>query len=310
MFKPVFRAAQQALREKFGMSLMELPLKERVTVAQKRAAQRAGHATSQAGKQSATNKSWVLVSTLPSALRAATVLGPTRNPNATAEAEYVGLYSFVVSIVYLSQGARISEGKMERYLARCDAGEYVLGGEKIDNVLKKMERQGYIIKVRDREPGGEETIDWILGPRGKVEVGEKGVAGLVKMVYGKKDTEMEDLEDKLERSLGAGTFKRKTSRGGEVDEEEDVEQEGARTRGRGHTNGDADDDNEEGGTQTGRSSRSQTLLAPQARRSTTRRRSNLIDDTAVARDDEEEEEEEEEEDDDDDEEAEDDEDEE
>jgi melanoma-associated antigen len=199
----------------FGMTLTELPSKEKITVAQKRAAQRSANSQSSSGSSA----TYILTSLLPASLRAPTILAPPKNPNTATEAAYTGLYSFIVSIVYLSQGNRISEGKLERYLKKCNADEYVLGGEKTENILKRMERHGYLVKVKDREPGGEEIIDWIVGPRGKTEIGEKGVAGMVKEVYGKRDNEMEDLEDMLERSLGKGTFKRQTRQASEEDEE-------------------------------------------------------------------------------------------
>lgn len=199
----------------FGMTMTELPNKEKVTIAQKRAAQRT-NGNSQGN--SASSKAYVLTSTLPSAYRTPIILHPPKVPSVGAESGYIGLYSFIVSVIYLSDGSRISEGKLERYLKRCNADNYVLNGEKTENVLKKMEKQNYIVKIKEREPGGEEIIDYVVGPRGKVEVGEKGAAALVKTVYGKRDIEMEELEDKLEKSLGAGTFKRKTKKqGGDVD---------------------------------------------------------------------------------------------
>lgn len=65
-----------------------------------------------------------------------------------------------------------------------------------------MEREGYVTKVRESTGTGEEDIYWVVGPRGKVEVGEEGVRGLVKAVYGGE--EVQELERRVERSLGAG----------------------------------------------------------------------------------------------------------
>lgn len=45
-------------------------------------------------------------------------------------------------------------------------------------------------------------MEYMVGPRGKTEVGDQGVAGLVRSVYGKVDVEAEELERRLERSLG------------------------------------------------------------------------------------------------------------
>jgi hypothetical protein len=63
--------------------------------------------------------------------------------------------------------------------------------------------------------GGEEVIEYMVGPRGKVEVGESGVAGLVREVYGRPDPTMtvpeneqekeenEEFESRLERNLAS-----------------------------------------------------------------------------------------------------------
>ena len=199
------------------MTLTELPVKDKVTVAQKRAARGAGASSSNA---------YVLTSTLPRALRAPPILAPPRAPSASAEAGYVGLTTFVVSLIYLNHGQRISEGKLERHLKQSNGENYLLG-EKTEKVLRRMEKEGYIVKVREREAGGEETVDWVVGPRGKVEVGERGVASLVKNVYGKRDVEMSELEDRLEKSLGAGTFKRRKQAASEEREEQAEEEEEA-----------------------------------------------------------------------------------
>ena len=119
------------------------------------------------------------------------------------ESTYIALYTFVISLIYLSGGQNLAESKLERYLKRCNADDYT-PLDKTDKLLKRMEKEGYIIRVREREAGGEEMVSFVVGPRGRVEVGERGVAGTVRKVYGKRDVEADELEKKLERSLGAG----------------------------------------------------------------------------------------------------------
>lgn len=108
----------------------------------------------------------------------------------------------MISLIYLSSGL-LPEGKLDRYLKRCNAGEYT-PLDKTDKLLKRMEKEGYIVKVKERPAGEEEQVSFVVGPRGKVEVGERGVAGVVRRVYGKRDVEAEELEKRLERSLGVG----------------------------------------------------------------------------------------------------------
>ena len=131
---------------------------------------------------------------------------------------------------------------MERVLRKVNAESYVLGGEKTEKVLKRMEKEGYIIKLKEREAGGEESVEYVVGPRGKVEVGERGVAGVVKRVYGKRGQEVEELEKRLEKSLGKGTFSgRKDGKGEGQQEEQDREQDvvplGVNLEGPGRTPG-------------------------------------------------------------------------
>lgn len=62
--------------------------------------------------------------------------------------------------------------------------------------------------------GGEEIVEYMLGPRGKVEVGAGGVSGLAREVYGcgggdgdltaAEREEREEFEARLRRSLGMG----------------------------------------------------------------------------------------------------------
>ena len=218
-FKAIFSRTQEVLHHAFGLTLTELPARERVTVSQKRAAQRAaGNSQGAANKSSA---SWILTSTLPASLRTSEILRPPTIGTGDLEASYSGLYTFIVGLIYLSQGQRVTEGKLQRHLKRVNADNYVLGGEKIDKVLKRMEKDGYVVKVKEREVGGEETIEWVVGPRGRVEIGPEGVAGLVTKVWG-PGIDVEDLERRLDRSLGTNLAGM-----GEEEGEEDEGDQGA-----------------------------------------------------------------------------------
>jgi melanoma-associated antigen len=72
-------------------------------------------------------------------------------------------------------------------------------------LLKRMEREGYLVRVRESTAHGDEEVNWFIGPRGKVEVGDDGVRGLTKAVYGAADEhEEQELERRIARSLGMG----------------------------------------------------------------------------------------------------------
>ena len=223
-FKHVFNEAQDQLRSVFGMELTELPQREKVTISQKRAAQRSGTQST----SSSTSKAYILTSTLPARYRTPQILPPPQIPTAAAEAAYVGLVTFILSLIYLSPSKTISESRLEKHLKRMNADNYVLNGEKTEKVLKRMEKEGYVVKHRERDGGGEETVDYVLGSRGKVEVSEQGVAGLVRKVYGKKDAEAEELDKRLVRSLGDVVIDKKRLVNGEAEGEEEVGGEEAR----------------------------------------------------------------------------------
>ncbi|KAL9133880.1 MAG: hypothetical protein Q9175_004937 [Cornicularia normoerica] len=216
-FKHVVTEAQEQLRSVFGMELTELPVKEKVTISQKRAAQRSGT------QGSSTSKAYILTSTLPARYRKPSVLQPPQIPSTGAEASYVGLTTFILALIYLSASQTISESRLEKHLKRMNADNYVLAGEKTEKVLKRMEKENYIVKVRERDGGGEESVEYVIGPRGKVEIGEKGVAGLVRGVYDKKDAEADELERRLVRSLGDVAIEKKSGKVG--GEEGDIEGE-------------------------------------------------------------------------------------
>jgi len=221
-FKHVLASANHHLRTTFGMELTELPQKEKITISQKRAAQRSQSST-------ASSNAYILTSTLPPRFRTPAILPPSRIPSSSSESAYTALYSFVIAIIALSPRGTIPESRLERHLKRMNADNYVLG-EKTEKVLKRMERENYIVRVRERDGGGEENVEFVVGPRGKVEVGERGVAGAVRRVYGKKDAEADELDRRLVRSLGEVVLEKK----GRV-----VGREGEEVEGVGEGEGDA-----------------------------------------------------------------------
>ncbi|KAF2183033.1 MAGE-domain-containing protein [Zopfia rhizophila CBS 207.26] len=189
-FKHVFAAANAQLVETFGMEMVELPNREKVTVRQKRAA-----AASES--QAKTSNQWVLTNALPPKYRVPEIIAPPRIPTLEVESAYVGLYTLIVALISLSGGS-LPENKLERYLKRMNADQST-PVDRTDKLLARMIKEGYIVKIKDSS-AGEEIVDYMVGPRGKVEVGDDAIMGFVKTVYG--DGAMEDLEQRVERSLG------------------------------------------------------------------------------------------------------------
>ncbi|UQC83274.1 MAGE family protein [Colletotrichum lupini] len=181
-FRKVFDLAQQQLRLVWGMELRELA------------------SGSQAKSSSGV---YVLSSTLPSQYRSPTILAPSKAPSTDAEASYVGFYTMIVTIIFLS-GGELSEQKLRRHLNRLNA-EANVAVEKTEDVLKRMQTQGYVVRKVQKNAGtqaqdGSEDITWLIGPRGLEEIGAEGAAGMVRSVWA--DQADADLEKKIGASFG------------------------------------------------------------------------------------------------------------
>ena len=189
MFKGVFEETQNELRRVFGMELVELPVHEKVNLAQKRAAQRSERGPAQS------SKSYILTSTLPEAYRAPEILGA--GSPLEKEQAYVGLVTTICTLIYLN-GRSLSEAKLDRYLKRLNI-EINTPIDKTDKLLATMTRQKYLNKVTDNSTG-ETAIEYHLGPRAKVELGKAGVTSFLQEVYGIQAPE--NLAARVKASIG------------------------------------------------------------------------------------------------------------
>ncbi|XP_014554228.1 hypothetical protein COCVIDRAFT_17985 [Bipolaris victoriae FI3] len=198
LFKQVFAEANSQLMDVFGMQLVELPKAERVTLRQKRAAAAASLASD---SQSKSTSVWVLQSILPSQYRIPEIVGPSRPleqgmPN--KEDAYVGLYTLTIALITIS-GGMMPEGKLDRALRRMNAEQTTPVGSK-DKAIAAMVKDGYIVRVKETSGAGDETVDYIVGPRGKVEVGRDGVAQFIRAMHGQVEDE-DELERRIQRTL-------------------------------------------------------------------------------------------------------------
>ncbi|KAF4124553.1 MAGE family, partial [Geosmithia morbida] len=221
-FRRVFTLAQKQLRLVWGMELRELPAREKVTLHEKRKGTRFLDPTGflflftlipdqriamSSNTQPKTGTgSYILCSTLPASLRSAAIIPPSRAPSHDDESTYVAFYTLVVSCIWLN-GGELSEQKLRRYLVRLNA-DHNVSSEKTEAILKRMERQGYVVRRVDRQAAGgggqdgDHNTTWHVGSRAKEEIGLDGVIGMVEEVFGGTSPE---LEKKLRASLGIRT---------------------------------------------------------------------------------------------------------
>ncbi|KAM0469660.1 hypothetical protein ACHAP7_009891 [Fusarium lateritium] len=193
-FRRIFDLAQRQLKEVWGMEMRELPVREKMSLQEKRQAMKSN------SQPKIGSGSYILTSTLPEAFRNAAILAPSKTPSADDEATYAAFYTLTIAVIWLN-GGELSEQKLKRYLFRLNADQNV-SMDKTEIILKRMERQGYVIKRVERPPvgqDGEHTVTWHVGPRGKEEIGLDGVLGMAQEVYG--DDWDEDTVKKVRSSL-------------------------------------------------------------------------------------------------------------
>lgn len=192
-FKEVFIAANNELQDVFGMEMVELPTREKTSVKQKRAAAIAANAE----KKTKGSDQWVLRTVLPDAFRIPDIITPPAAPDADAEAAYNSLYTMIIALITLSGGV-LSDLKLTRFLKRMNADQNSPLGN-TEEVLKRMTKEGYIVKVKESRTS-DDSFDYYVGPRGKIEVSDEAIANVVRTVY--SGDPVEDLEQRLDRSLG------------------------------------------------------------------------------------------------------------
>jgi len=177
---------------------------------------------------------WVLQTMVPAQYRLPQVLGPSRplgnREEQNREAAYVGLYTMVIALITIA-GGQLPEAKLDRALRRMNA-EQTTPVDTKDKTVSLMIKDGYIVRVKESVQG-DETVDYVVGPRGKVEVGREGFADLVRTIYG--NDEDAELETKIKRTLDVAgatsgpdparevsTAGRKRGRGQEEEDDEEA----------------------------------------------------------------------------------------
>ncbi|KAF3922826.1 hypothetical protein ABW21_db0205328 [Orbilia brochopaga] len=227
--------------------MVELPATtEKVSLAQQRRqaaaeAQRgagggANDAKSTKKKDATGSKSWQLVSILPEKFRIPNLLAPQLPDDQTV----LGLGSVILTLVYLSNRS-LQENTLKRHLRKFGIDERIaVEGNRetgrVENILAKLVKDGYLVKLRDEViPGQEQTFTYVIGPRGKLEMGREGVMAYVKRIYEGADGEVEDtLERKINRAIGKEDAEEKKQGGENEGEGEQEERRGGRAgRGRG-----------------------------------------------------------------------------
>jgi hypothetical protein len=182
---------------------------------------------------------WVLQNILPKPYRVAADIGPGPDPPEDVpdvEAAYIGLYTTVIALIAISGGS-LPESKLDRQLTRMNA-EQSTPVDSTEKTIARMIKEGYVVKIKDTS-SGEEVVEYVVGPRGRVEVDKHSLADFVRAVYGDG---VENLEQKIARSFGLS--EEDEAQSGEAAAERDVGRGPGRPRRRNRDDDDDDDDDD------------------------------------------------------------------
>ncbi len=197
-------------------------------------------------KQATSTKTWILTTTLPPKYHTnRAILAPPLVPTSSAESTYVAIYTFIHTLLSLSPGGSIAETKLNRYLQRMNLSTSTPLGSN-EKMLQRLVKDGYIVRYKDNS-GGEEVVEYMVGPRAKTEIGEGGVRGLVMGVYGKVDAEAEELGKAIDKSLAIEENARKRANDAARLGGENGDAGGGRTPGRPRRRDRADADEDDSG---------------------------------------------------------------
>ena len=167
---------------------------------------RANISTAQKTQQSKPAASWVLESNLSTPYHDPSILSPSAAPTSADESAYTAIYTILVTLIRLSGGS-LPAAKIDRYLRRMGMEDNtpVSSYTKTELLIKRMEKEGYLVKIKESIAGQDDDISWMVGPRGRTEVSDGAVRGIVKDVYGQLDKdEAKELERRVGRSLALG----------------------------------------------------------------------------------------------------------
>ncbi|RKF59771.1 putative mage family protein [Golovinomyces cichoracearum] len=196
-FKQIFQEAQEQLRNCFGMEMVELPVRQKVTLREKKGQLNLPTAQKTKGN-SKSSTAYVLKSILPPKYRNTDIMPPPSHKSSSDEAAYMGLYTVIICLISLSADGQMANHQLDKYLKRLNIDRNT-GIGTTSELLIRMKKENYLQEYKTQDEEGQ-TSEWRVGPRGLVEVDNEAIIGFVQMIYGCDAPE--DLLQRLHRSLG------------------------------------------------------------------------------------------------------------
>ncbi|CAG8580367.1 4763_t:CDS:2 [Paraglomus occultum] len=193
-YNQVMEAADTRLREVFGMTIAELPTKERKNVIGSTAARRAA-----ANKDKPTTyvKSYMLKNIIAQEHRQPEMINWKNDEPA------MGLLMVILSLI-LVHGRVLTDDQLKHYFRRLYLTEdhEVFGN--ISEAVNTFVKQGYLDRVKlassDSSQSDKDHYEYYCGPRAKVEIKESSMIGFIQTILG--GVSLENLSKQIERASG------------------------------------------------------------------------------------------------------------
>ncbi|CAG8628873.1 5161_t:CDS:2 [Paraglomus brasilianum] len=196
-YNQVMAAADTRLRDVFGMTIAELPTKERRNVIGSTAARRAA-----ANKDRPTTtyvKSYMLKNVIPQEHRRSELINWRNDEPA------MGLLMVILSLI-LVNGRVLTDDQLNHYFRRLYLTEnHHEVFDNIGEVVNTFVKQGYLDKVKlasadTSRSSDKDHYEYYCGPRAKVEIKESNMIGFIQRIFG--DVSLEKLSKQIERASG------------------------------------------------------------------------------------------------------------
>ncbi|KAG9302319.1 hypothetical protein G9A89_008811 [Geosiphon pyriformis] len=194
VFQEIFDRAQYELRDIYGMELVELPTKE------KKPATRSGtvrRATLNNKATSSACKSYTLVNILPEELKGDDIIHWQRD-----EESIMGLLTVILSLI-LVNGHILTDDQLKDYITRLHLHEANETFGDVEKLLLSFVKQGYLGRQKSGmidQISEKENVEYIWGPRAKVEIPKENLIQFIKMIFGPEAPQ--DLARQIERVSG------------------------------------------------------------------------------------------------------------
>ncbi|KAI8370538.1 MAGE family-domain-containing protein [Radiomyces spectabilis] len=190
MFNVVFRSAQEKLRHIFGMEMVELPLREKPSVANNR--------KELPGTKLAASRTYILRNVLSMKYNV-----PELIQYSDEEYTNTGILYVILALILVHEQI-LEDGELKQHLDRLKITDSSPTFGDRDRLLDTFVKQGYLHRTKTNEPDPNTVPEWeyYWGPRAKAEIPEGNMVEFISSLYGLEGNSLDELKTHIYKSAG------------------------------------------------------------------------------------------------------------